>query len=511
MSLWGDVRQTVGNWADSLGTAVGLPETGKSEWIAGGPTVNTKLGGQGMASAYEGAQSPAPNSSQLPPGIYNEQGQKIGSSDKVVFTKTPSGGSTTTTTTGGGNGGGGGDNSRLNELRGLAAKGDLNPSQKTELEQMEELIRNSAGEQQGGAQAAAEARRKAAEAKYNAQVGIAQEAKGMAKDAYDWLVDAIGSNKQDLLEQVALQEKKGEADYAMQDDKTRRDYDRAKQDILSTYRDLQAQQEKLLRGSGMGSSSRSQEASLKLSNLLGKDMSTVRTNEADSLAMIGNALGAFRDGIRQTNVSIEREAGTKLDKAALDYNSQIKAIDANLTLSAAEREEAYAQAEAQLATDSQAIQQWATGLKVQAQQTQMAMQNKLDDFVADMLDENAGLNTGLTEKRAKTNEVLTAMGFTPLDENSATDNPTVGVYQGNAKMSYKDKNALDAALARGEIDQAAYQSQLSKLQLNSGTGGSAMSQGNQATSALASINANQNTNPRAQTAQRDPLLAALFA
>lgn len=495
---WGATRQVLGNWADSLGTAAGLPETGLSERIAGGATTNTKLGGLGTAQAY----TPAPNSSQMPPGIYDSSGKQIGSSDKVVFSNTPTGGGNS----GGGNQGGGNvqPNSRLNELREIEKAGNLNPSQKTELER---LIEEGRQGQQAGADSAAEAARRAAQAKYGAQVQIAQEAKGMAKEAYDWLVDTIGSNKQDLLEQVALQEKKGEADYAMQDEKTRRDYDKAKQDILSTYRDLQSQQEKILRGSGMGSSSRSQEAALRLSNLLGKDISQVRTNEADSLAMIGNALGAFRDGIRQTNTSIEREATGKLDKAALDYNQQIKAIDANLTLSAAEREEAYANAEMQLARDSQAINQWATGLKVQAQQAQMEMQGKLDSFVNDMLDENALLNSGLTDKRGKTNELLTQMGFTPLDENAQVANPTGGVYQ-KAKMSYKDKASLDAALASGEITPSDYQAQLSQMQMSSGGGGSAMSQGAQT---LASVNQTTNTNPRATSAQRDPLFAALFA
>ena len=86
-----------------------------------------------------------------------------------------------------------------------------------------------------------------------------------------------------------------------------------------------------MRGGGMSSSSRSQEAQLRLSNLLGKDLSTVRTNEADSLAMIGNAVTKFKDNIRQTNISIETEATQKLDKAALDYKQQIQNIDNNLT------------------------------------------------------------------------------------------------------------------------------------------------------------------------------------
>ena len=495
MSLWDNVRQTVGNWADSLGTAAGLPETGLSERIAGGPTTNTNLGGLGTAKAY----SEAPNSSQQPNGLFDQNGNQIGSSTTHQVVNTP-----TSTPTGGSSGGGGNvDQGRLGELKAIQKAGNLNPSQQTELQKMEEIINQGAGSQQDAAAAAAEARRRAAEAKYNAQKGIAEEAKGMAKEQYDWLVDTLGSNKKDLLEQVALQEKQGTADYALQETKTKTDYDKARQDILSTYRDLQTQQEKILRGSGMGSSSRSQEAALKLNNLLGKDISTVGTNEADSLAMIGNALTKFKENITQTSVSIEREAGSKLDKAALDYNQQVKSIDANMTLSAADREEAYAQAEAQLATDSQAITQWATGLKVQAQQSQLAMQDKLDGFVSDMLDTNGALNTNLNDKRVKTNDLITQLGFTPLDTNPTTTDPTGGVYQ-KAKMSYKDKDSLDAALQRGDITPADYQTQLQQIQMSSSK-----------TSAVAAPTtlAGASVNPRGMStsASKDPLLSALFA
>ena len=132
----------------------------------------------------------------------------------------------------GGNTGGGGDNSRYNELKTLADKGDLNPAQRTEWEQLQDAINQGAGNQQAAAAAAAEARRKAAEAKYNAQVQIAGEAKGMAKKEYDWLIDTIGSNKKDLLSAVATQETQGLADYKTQEEKTKRDYDSAKQEVL---------------------------------------------------------------------------------------------------------------------------------------------------------------------------------------------------------------------------------------------------------------------------------------
>lgn len=487
-SLWDQIRQGVGDFTDSLGTAVGLPETGLSERIAGGPTVNTKLGGIGTAQAY----TPAPNQSTAPGGIYDQSGNQIGSSETRQVVNTP------TSSPAPSGGGGSVDQSRYNELKAIADSGNLNPSQKTEWQQMQDAINQGSNSSQDAARAAAEARRKAAQSKYEAMKGIAQGAKDSATDQYNWLIDTIGSNKKDLLGQVAIQEQQGLADYQMQEDKTTAQYDKAKQDILTTYRDLQTQQEKIMRGSGMSSSSRSQEAQLRLSNLMGKDLSTVSTNEADSLALIGNAVSKFKENIRTTNVGIEREATQKLDKAALDYNDQIRAIDNNLTLSAAEREEAYANAEAQLAADTQQIQQWTTGLKLQAQQYQIEMQGKVDDFVAGMLGDNELLGADLGTKTAKTNELLTAMGYTPLDENPNVSNPTVGVYQ-KARMSYKDKDALDAALQRGEITQSDYNSQLQQMQLNTGTGASVAS-------ANPTISA-----PKTATAQTDPLLRAMFA
>lgn len=494
--LWDAIRQGVGDTVDRVSTPfkkVGLPDFGISEAIAGGPTVNTdrRLAPQGYASK-------APNSSQAPGGIYDQSGNQIGSSSTYQRVNTQT--STPKPDNGGGNGGGGGvDNARYNELKAIADKGDLNPAQRTEYEQMMATINQGQNDQQGAAERAAEARRQAAMGKYNAMAKIAEGAKGMAKESYDWLIDTIGSNKQDLLSRVATQETQGLADYQMQEDKTTKDYDKAKQEILSTYRDLQTQQEKIMRGGGMSSSSRSQEAQLRLSNLLGKDLSTVRTNEADSLAMIGNAVTKFKDNIRQTNISIETEATQKLDKAALDYKQQIQNIDNNLTLSAAEREEAYAQAESQLAADSQAITQWATGLKVQAQQFQAEQTAKLDNFVADMLDENGMLNSGLDEKRSKTNEMLTAMGYTPMETNPTVEQPGVGVYQ-KANMTYKDKDALDAALQAGEITTADYQQQLRQIQ-SAGP--------NMSVASASPITAG--VTPRGMSANRDPLFSAMTA
>ena len=505
-TLWGGVRDLTGNLIDALGTTVRGPEMGWSEAVAGRKTLNT--GNQPMASASQGGTpqpgyAPTPSnvaalgggsvqgasSSQPSGGLFDQNGNQIGSSPdrRVVNNPTPQ---PTTQQTG-----------RLAELQRQKDAGQLSGSAQFEYD---ELIRNSQGEQQDSAAAAAEARRRAAEARYNAQKGIAEESKGMAKREYDWLVETLGSNKKDALDQVMLNQEQGEADYATQEKKTRSDYDKAKQEILSTYRSLQVEQEKILRGSGMSSSSRSQEAALRLNQLLGKDMSTITTNEADSLAAIGNTLTYFQKQITLTKNSIETETKGKLDKAALDYDRQIKSIDANMTLSAAEREEAYAAAEIQLAEDSKAISQWATGLKMQAAELQAKNQGTIDNFVADMLDVNGSLNKDITAKNDLTNTALKAAGMTSLIENPTMQNQGVGVYQNAA--SYSSKDALDKALADGKIDQREYQTQLGRIQLNSSP-----TSGVVADRVNTRVAAAPTTSARGGVTQSDPLLAALFA
>lgn len=460
--IWGAARQKIGNWADTLGTTFGLPETGLSEKIAGGPTVNTA---QNIARASE----PAPSSSGGFIGpVYNGPQP----APTPAGTKPPAG----------------------------------TPNPAPAPSNTNQIVDNAAADQQAAAERAAESRRQAALGRYNAMKGIAETAKTSAKGEYDWLVDTLGSNKKDSLEQVALNREQGEADYAQQEKKTRTDYDAAKQQILTTYRDLQTQQEKIMRGSGMGQSSRSQEAQLKLNNLLGKDLSSVTTNEADSLALIGNALGYFQKQINLTNNQIETESKSKLDKAALDYDKQVKSIDANLTLSAAEREDAYASAEEQLAKDSQGITQWAVGLKAQAAEAQSNNKTSVDNLIADMLDENGKLNTSLDEKRTLVNDIISQDGFSKLQLNPASsgNEPLVGVYQ--ALKEFTTKEELDKALSEGKISQGDYNSKLASVQMKSNpTGGTV----NGTPMSLAS--ANTQTNPQGVSAQRDPLLSALFA
>lgn len=354
-------------------------------------------------------------------------------------------------------------------------------------------IDGAADSQKQAAAAAAEARRVAAQAKYEAQKKIAERSKETAKGQYDWLINTLGSNKTDLLEQVALNEKQGLDNYAQQEAKTKDQYSKSRQEILSTYRDLGLQQEKLMRGAGQGQSSRSLEATTRLNGLLGKDISQVSTNEADSLALIGNALTSFKEKTLGTKNSIEREAKTKADKATLDYNDQIKAIDSNLDLSEAEKEGAYAEAESKLKQDTAAVDTWAAQQKLAAEQTNEAMKAKFNDYIATMTDANGLLNKDLTSKKAATNSLLEAMGYTTLDKETDATAPTSGNFQ-KAVMSYKDKASLDRALNNGDITPTDYQMQLQRIQ-------------QQGTTAPTSLRSSMIP----QGVQRDPLLASLFA
>lgn len=374
----------------------------------------------------------------------------------------------------------------------------------------EDPVARAKREQEEAAARQAEANRQAAMNKYKGMVNAANVAKDSAKGQYDWLIDTIGSNKKDLLEQVAFQEKEGIQGYEMQDKKTREMYDQSRQEILNTYRDLNVQQEKILRASGQGQSSRSMEASLRLNNLMGKDLSGVSKNEADSLALIGNALTSFKEKIRMTNTSIEREATNKLDKAALDYSGLVNSIDANLYMGEQERETAYAQAEADLAKAKAGIETWAAQQKLEAEKTLATMKGNLDDFIVSMTDANGLLNKDLNTKKDATNKVLQAAGYTPLKEETDIQDTKVGVYTKPAAT----EEELQALLKSGQITPQQYQQQLAALNQNTDLLSSvAMASPVSGSSATMRTGANNSFQP-AGAAQRimgqDPLLQAMF-
>lgn len=374
------------------------------------------------------------------------------------------------------------------------------------------LIDDAAKKQEDAARQAAEASRQAALRKYQAKVGIAGVAKESAKGEYDWLTETLGSNKKDLLDQVNFNEQQGLSNYAAQDEKTQLMYDKARNEILSTYRDLNKEQEKIMRGSGMGQSSRSQEAQLRLNNLLGKDMGSLTTNEADSLAMIANAVTTLKNQTLLTKNQIETETKSKLDKAALDYNNSIKAIDANLQLDANAKEDEYAAAETKLANDIAGIETWASGLKLQVQQTTAKTASMLDDFVLQMTDANSLLGADLATKESETNKVLAAAGFTPLDQTLGIKDPTSGVYQA-ARKSYNSKEELDAALQSGEITQLEYSNQLKAIQSQGGAGVMATTGDSDMLSrvAMGASAVPTATSARSRIANADPLLASILA
>lgn len=443
------------------GSWFGLPDVGFTEWLQGQkPTVI----------------SPIQETEQTKQNEKDAAARGDAVSRNSVTNPTP----TTTPTTGGG-GGGGGDTKYQQYLK-MEREGQLNPAQKSELDKMKEEIGRASQSQEDAARAAAEARRQAAKRSYEGKVAAAGQAKESAKGQYDWIVDTLGTNKKDLLDQVALNETTGVQDYEKQQATTTQNYDKARQEILSTYRDLQREQEKILRGTGVASSSRSQEAALRLNNLMGKDLSEVSTGEADSLAMIGNALTAFKSSVALTRNSIENETKSKLDKAALDYDTQIKAIDQNTQLAANEREDAYAAAEAQLAQDTANIKSWAAGLTLQAEQTMAKSKDVLDNFVADMTDSQGLLNASIEEKKAATDSFISQISTSvQLDKEGKLIDPSQGVKRTPVSRSLADLYTPEGVTPAGVTAP--------------GAGGSAAELGTNIT----------------QKAKQDPLLSAIFA
>lgn len=373
--------------------------------------------------------------------------------------------------------------SEYQELSTIAQKGDLNPVQKTRYQQLQDEINKASSSSQDAAAAAAEARRQSALRSYEAKKNAAGVAKEAAKGQYDWMVNTLGSNKQDTLDQVALNEKTGVQGYEQNQAETQANYDKSRKEILSTYRDLKTEQEKILRGAGVASSSRSTEAQLRLNNLMGKDLSEVSTNEADAMAQIGNALSAFKEKVVLTRNSIETESKSQADKATMDYNNNIKTIDANLQLTANEREDAYASADAQLAADTASIQKWAAGLKLQVETTISNQASNLNDFIVDMTDNNKLLGADLSTKQQATDALVGDISTSlTLDAEGNLVNPSAGVQKKKVKSLDELYDPTNVA--------------------STNTGGASSSEPNAGTVQNLATNI---------SAKNDPLLSAMFA
>ena len=253
-----------------------------------------------------------------------------------------------------------------------------------------------------------------------------------------------------------------------------------------------------MRGSGQGQSSRAQEATLRLNNLLGKDMSNITTNEADSLALIGNAVTAFKTQTLNTKTSIEKDTSSKIDKATLDYNQNIQNIDLNTNLSANEREDAYAAAEAQLAIDTANIQTWASQQKLEYQKTVASQTGMLNDYIVNMTGSDKLLNSNVQIKTDYTSKTIADAGITQLDTETGLAPLIAGVYQSPTK-TYNSKEELDASGLQ-QSNPMEYQRQLTLLQ---------SSQPAIASTSTPSVTARGTILPT--NVQNDPLLRAMFA
>lgn len=450
------------------GSWFGLPDFGVTEWLQG--TKSTSPQPQQQTGGYsQQTFSPDPNAGKHQTGVLGAN-----------TTQYPSGGGSSS----GGNNSGG--NSDLNTV-----------------------IGNAAQSQQDAAAAAAEAARQAADRAYQAKKAAAETAKRNATDNYNWLIDTLGSNKQDTLKQVTENENTSLDAYAKNQQDTQAKYDGARQEILSTYRDLNLQQEKILRGSGQAQSSRSQEATLRLNNLMGKDLSGISTQNADAMAVIGNAIAAVKQKASDLSTQVETSTKQQLDKAALDYKSQIDAIDANTQLDDNARQDAYDQASAKLSSDTAAIQSWAAGLKVQAAQTAASLKDQLDGFITDNVDSQGNTTSSLSDLQKKSAGILASAQNTTLDQGSTIADPTQGVFQ-NANTSYATKDALDAAFQAGKLTPDEYQAQLLRIQSNVTPSTTAAAPIAAVPTATAGASTLPNSASITANVQSDPLLAAIF-
>jgi len=347
--------------------------------------------------------------------------------------------------------------------------GSSSRSSSSRRDSLTDAVSSARRSQEEAASRAAEASRQAAKRSYEGKVTIANSAKESAGQSYNWIIDTLGSNKQDLLNQIATSESTGLQNYDTQKGDTVKNYDKSKQDILFTYRDLGVQQEKILRGSGAGfSSSRSQEALLKLNNFMGKDLSEVTTNEADSLALIGNAVTTFKQKTQDARISVESETKSKLDKAGIDYNASVRAIDNNLTLAGNAREDAYANAQVALAQATAGIQNWALQAKVSLESQIASAKGILDNYVVDAADYNGGLNRDLQSKQAAAQSAIGAIDnsllINPGGGNEGDLNTSRDLAFKAGRKTYGSKDELDAALQRGEINQGQYSTLASQFQ-----------------------------------------------
>ena len=355
-------------------------------------------------------------------------------------------------------------------------------------------INNAANSQQNAAQSAADAAQQAAERAYSGAQSAANTAKQSASDTYNWLIDTLGSNKKDTLNQITTNENQNLSDYATQQGQTQQKYDQARQDILSTYRDLNLNQEKILRGSGQGQSSTGQEAQLRLNNLMGKDLSSLSTQNADAMAVIGNAISAVKQKATDLMNSVETQTQSQLDKAAIDYKNQVAAIDQNLQLAGNQRADALNAAAAKLQADTANIQSWAAGLKVQAAQLTGNLTDQLNQFITGQVTANGQLSSDLNTAQQNTDSFVQGINNTSLTPGAQSANPQPAVQQKST-----NKSQLDQLLASGQITQAQYDQQLAQISGAPQT-------------LAASLPSQQSTgsNGLPTGVQNDPLLAAIF-
>lgn len=326
----------------------------------------------------------------------------------------------------------------------------------------EQLAEEAAKKQEESAKKAAKEKQEAAYRGYKTATKAVDRSLNAAGREYDWIINTLGSNRDALKAQLDSSEQEQLGYYAETEEKTKKNYDSAKQEILTNYRDLKMEQEKVMRGMGMTSSSRSMEAQLKLSNLLSKDLGTLSTNEADSLALIGNAVTSLKKKTEEARTQLDVETKNKQDQAALQYYARIDQIQGQLDLAEDEKADRLAQAQTELYANLAGIETWLSNTKISIAQQFAKNSEALDTLTESLLDEAGGVTASVDEKAKAAESAMASMGYQITMEPTAQFQPR----QIKAQKTYNSKEELDAALQNGEIDQTSYQTELANLERN---------------------------------------------
>lgn len=162
---------------------------------------------------------------------------------------------------------------------------------------------------------------------WNETRGALDTAKTNAKGLYDWSAETISKQKDPLLQTLTADEEMEKKQLAARKEEEAGYYGEQKQSTLQMYRDLSLKTEKMMRGSGMIDSSRSQEAQFKLDRLMTKDMGQWSDKEVKAVQTINDKVEYATKTYAAKRQKVEDDALARTDKARLDYEAEVREIN----------------------------------------------------------------------------------------------------------------------------------------------------------------------------------------